>query len=167
MTATPSLVPARRARSASMQPLLRLSSGLLVTFAAFGFGAWFSGAAAWVGFYLGARGPALTRLAQASLVVGVALAVAGQLAWYRRRCRRGRSDIPGSAVMAACLALPAGNICWAIFVDAIAWHYGQDLVRPTFDLAVMYLILGGVLPLTLGVPLLVSRMATGSRTGPE
>jgi hypothetical protein len=161
MTATPSLVPVR---PAAIQPLLRLASGLLVSFAACGFGAWFSGVTSWVGFYLGARGTVLTGLAQASVVVGVVLAVAGQLAWYRRRCRRGRADIPAAVAAAACLALPAGNVCWAIFVDAIAWHYGQDLVRPAFDVTVMYVILGGLPPLTLGVPLVVSRWAASTPT---
>ena len=59
---------------------------------------WFSGLASWVAFYLGARGSTLTGVAQGSVVAGVAAAVAGILAWYRRRCRRGRADIPAGAV---------------------------------------------------------------------
>ena len=138
-----------------MQRVIRLASGLLVLFAAFGFGSWLSGAASWAGFYLGARGRTLTGLAQVSVGVGFALGVVITLTWYARRCRRGETDIPPGAALLACLILPAGNIFWAIFVDAVAYHYGQDIVRPAFDYAVMYLVLGGVLPLALGVPWLV------------
>ena len=140
----------------SPQRSVRWASGLLVMFAAIGFGAWFSGAASWAGFYLGARGRALTTLAQATAVIGFALGVFLALAWYRRRCRRGSTAVPARAVLTACAILPAGNIFWAIFVDAIAYHYGQDIVRPAFDTAIMYVILGGLLPLSVGVPWLVS-----------
>src|SRR5688572_7015474 len=119
-----------RRRRRPVQGVARWASGLLVMFVASGFGAWFSGAASWAGFYLGARGPTLTGLAQATAGIGFTLAVGLTLAWYWRRCRRGATDIPPWAVLAACLALPAGNIFWAIFVDAIAYHYGQDIVRP-------------------------------------
>lgn len=51
--------------------------------------------------------------------VGCAAAVVAAMLWYRGRCRRGATDIPGRAALAACLTLPAGNICWAIFVDAV------------------------------------------------
>ncbi|HZN67125.1 MAG TPA: hypothetical protein VFB66_17685 [Tepidisphaeraceae bacterium] len=138
--------------------IVALASGLLVIFAAFGFGAWFSGLASWVGFYLGARGRTLTGLAQWTACVGFALAVVVTLTWYARRCRRGATDISLRTVLVACLVLPVGNICWAIFADAIAYHYGQDVVRPAFDLAVMYLMLGGLLPLAVGVPWQVMRL---------
>ena len=139
----------------SLQAIVALASGLLVMFVAFGFGAWFSGAASWVGFYLGARGRTLAGLAQVTTCVGFATAVVVALAWYGRRCRRGASDIPPRAVLAACLILAVGSISWAIFVDATAYHYGQDIVRPAFDYALMFLVLGGLPPLALGVPLLV------------
>jgi hypothetical protein len=74
----------------SLQRLLRLASGLLLAFVAFGFGAWFSGAVSWVGFYLGARGQALASLAQVTAGVGFAVGVAGT-PWYavaERMCRR-------------------------------------------------------------------------------
>ena len=142
----------------SLQAIVALASGLLVMFVAFGFGAWFSGAASWVGFYLGARGRTLAGLAQVTTCIGFATAVVVTLAWYGRRCRRGASDIPPLAVLAACLILPTGSIFWAIFVDAIAYHYGRDVVRPAFDYAVMFLVLGGLPPLALGVPLLVLRL---------
>jgi hypothetical protein len=142
----------------SLQAVAAPASGLLVMFVAFGFGAWFSGAASWVGFYLGARGRTLAGLAQATACVGFAIAVVVTLAWYWRRCRRGASDIPPRAVLAACLTLPMGSIFWAIFVDAIAYHHGRDVVRPAFDYAVMFLVLGGLPPLALGVPLLVLRL---------
>jgi hypothetical protein len=90
--------------------------------------------------------------------IGFATAVVVALVWYRRRCLRGAADIPLRAVLAACLVLPMGSIFWAIFVDAIAYHYGRDIVRPAFDHAVMYLVLGGMLPLGLGVPWLVWRL---------
>lgn len=141
-----------------MQGLIWIASGLLLLFIAVGFGSWFSGLASWVGFYLGARGRALTGLAQVASGVGFAAAVVVTLAWYARRCRQGVTHIPPRAALAACLALPAGNICWAIFADAVAYHYGQDIVRPAFDYAITYLVLGGLLPLTLGVPWLVFRL---------
>ena len=147
-----------RRSAPSMQRMIHLASGLLVLFAAFGFGSWFSGASSWTGFYLGARGRTLTGLAQVSVGVGFALGVVITLTWYARRCRRGETDIPPRAVLAACLVLPLGSIFWAIFVDAIAYHYGQDIVRPAVDYAVMYLVLVGLLPLTLGVPWLVFRL---------
>ena len=156
--------PAPRQRP-SLQAIVALASGLLVMFVAFGFGAWFSGAASWVGFYLGARGRTLAGLAQVTTCIGFATAVVVTLAWYRRRCRRGASDIPPRAVLAACLILPVGSIFWAIFVDAIAYHYGRDIVRPAFDYAVMFLVLGGLPPLMLGVPLLVVRL--GRRRHPQ
>ena len=149
---------ARAVRPRLGQRLVVWASGLLVMFVALGFGSWFSGAASWVGFYLGARGRTLVVLAQVTACVGFAAAVVVTLVGYRRRCRRGASDIPPRAVLAACLALPLGNIFWAIFVDAIALHYGQDIVRPAFDYAIMYLILGGALPLAVGVPWAVSRL---------
>ena len=142
----------------SLQAIVALASGLLVMFVAFGFGAWFSGAASWVGFYLGARGPTLAGLAQVATCVGFVTAVVVTLAWYGRRCRRGAVDVPPRAVLAACLILPAGSIFWAIFVDAIAYHYGRDIVRPAFDDVVMFLVLGGLPPLVLGVPWLVSHL---------
>jgi hypothetical protein len=103
MTAFPTAVAVVPAARTSTQALVRLASGLLVMFAAFGFGSWFSGLASWVGFYLGARGTTLAGVAQAAAVVGVA-AVVGQLAWYRRRCRRGRADIPAGAIWAVAAA---------------------------------------------------------------
>src|SRR5688500_12828449 len=139
-----------------MQRLVRLASGPLVMFVAFGFGSWLSGAASWVGVYLGARGRALTGLAQASALAGCIFAVVGVLGWYRGRCLRGRTDIPAAAVLAACAALPIGGVFWAIFVDAIAYHYGRDIVRPAFDDAIMYSVLGAFLPLALGVPLVLA-----------
>jgi hypothetical protein len=86
------------------------------------------------------------------------------LAWYRRRCGRGATDIPAWAVLTACLALPAGTICWAIFVDAVAYHYGEDIVRPAVDFALMYLVLGGLPPLALGVPWLLWRLRRAAPT---
>ena len=141
-----------------MQGLFRLASGLLLAFVAFGFGSWFSGATSWVGFYLGARGQALASLAQVTAGAGFAIGVAGTLAWYARRCRRAATNIPNWAALLACLALPAGNIFWAIFVDAIAYHHGQDVVRPAFDYAIMYVVLGAVPVLAVGTPWLVSRL---------
>jgi hypothetical protein len=142
-------------QSRSAQGIVVLSSGLLVTFVAFGFGSWFSGAASWIGFYLGARGQTLVGVAQVTACVGFAIAVVITLMLYWRRCLRGKTDISLRAVLAAFLLLPMGNIFWAIFVDAIAYHYGQDIVRPAFDYAIMYLVLGGLLPLAIGVPWLV------------
>ena len=142
----------------SLQRLIRWVSGLLVAFAAFGFASWFSGAASWVGFYLGARGNALAALAQLTAAAGFAVAVAAALGWYWRRCRLGNADIPAGAAMAACLVLPLGNIFWAVFVDAIAYHYGEDIVRPAFDYAIMYVVLGALPPLALGVPWVVSHL---------
>ena len=163
--------PAPRQRR-SLQAIVALASGLLVMFVAFGFGAWFSGAASWVGFYLGARGRTLAGLAQVTTCIGFATAVVVTLAWYRRRCRRGAVDVPPRAVLAACLVLPVGSIFWAIFVDAIAYHHGRDVVRPAFDDAVTYLVLGGLPPLALGVPWLALRLrrrrhppTTGSPAG--
>ena len=162
--------PAPRQRR-SLQAIVAPASGLLVMFVAFGFGAWFSGAASWVGFYLGARGRTLTGLAQVTTCIGFGIAVVVTLAWYRRRCRRGAADIPPRAVLAACLTLPVGSIFWAIFVDAIAYHYGRDVVRPAFDQTVTVLVLGGLPPLALGVPLLVLHLrrhhprTTGSLAG--
>jgi hypothetical protein len=146
----------------SLQGVIWLASGLLVTFVAFGFGSWFSGAASWAGFYLGARGRTLAGLAQVTAAVGFALGVALALAWYWRRCRRGSTHVPARAVLAAFLVLPLGNIFWAVFTDAVAYHYGQDIIRPAFDYAVMYLVLGGLPPLTLGVPWLMLRLRRGA-----
>ena len=157
--------PAPRRRG-SLQAIVAPASGLLVMFVAFGFGAWFSGAASWVGFYLGARGRTLAGLAQVTTCVGFAAAVVAALAWYGRRCRRGATDVPPRAVLAACLTLPIGSIFWAVFVDAIAYHHGRDVVRPAFDHAVMFLVLGGLPPLALGVPLLVSRLRRRRRRHP-
>lgn len=151
--------PPATGSTASPQALLRLASGLLLLFAAVGFAAWLSGAASWVAFYCGARGRTLTHIAQLTLVIGFALAVFTAFAWHVRRCHRGRTTIPARAVLVACLTLTLGNIFWAIFVDAIAWHYGDDIVRPAFDTALMYLVLGAVLPLTLGTPPLLSHLA--------
>jgi hypothetical protein len=145
-------------RNGSMQRTIALASGLLVMFIAFGFGSWLSGAASWMGFYLGARGQMLVGVARVSTCAGFATAVVVALIWYRRRCRRGASDIPLRAALAACLILPLGAIFWAIFVDAIAYHYGRDVVRPAFDYAIMYLVLGGALPLAVGVPCFVLRL---------
>jgi hypothetical protein len=150
-----------------LQGVIAWSSGLLVSFVAFGFASWFSGAASWVGFYLGARGQTLVGLAQVTSGVGFAIAVVAALVWYRRRCAHGQTDIPQRAALAACLILPLGNIFWAIFVDAIAYHYGQDIVRPAFDDAIMYVVLGSLLPLCVGVPWLVlhlRRRAAAPRT---
>lgn len=154
----------------SAQRLLWLASGLLVMFFAFGIGSWFSGAVSWVGFYAGARGRSLVALAQVTTAIGFTLGVGTTLTWYWRRCRRGDADIPPGAALLACLVLPIGSIFWAIFVDAIAYQYGQDIVRPAFDFAMMYMVLGSVLPMALGVPCLVwrwsrtasSRTVTGS-----
>jgi hypothetical protein len=153
---------AMRCGASSLQRIMRLASGLLVIFFAFGFGSWFSGAASWVGFYLGARGRRLIAVAQVTTWAGFVLGVVMTLAWYWRRCRRGEADISPWAALTACLALPIGSVFWAIFVDAIAYHYGQDIVRPAFDYAIMYIVLGGVLPLTIGVPWLVSRLRRGA-----
>src|SRR5687767_2023957 len=92
-----------RRRGRAVQRLLRLTSGLLVYFVALGFTSWFSGAASWVGFYLGTRGKILVGLAQVTTGVGFALAVVTTLAWYSRRCRRGETEIPPWAALAACV----------------------------------------------------------------
>ena len=42
-------------RARPLHRFVALASGLLLAFAAFGFGSWFSGAASWVDFYAGAR----------------------------------------------------------------------------------------------------------------
>lgn len=147
----------------SRQALLTLLSGLVVAFVAFGVGSWFSGVASWVGFYLGARDQTLIGVAQGAACIGFAGAVAIALIWYRNRCRRGAAEIPLRMALGACLVLPIGNISWAIFVDAIAWHYGQDIVRPAFDMAIMYLILGGIVPLSIGVPWMVTRLRRGAQ----
>ena len=151
MTPT-TLVTSQTMRRRPGSRIVHAASGLLVLFAAVGAGAWLSGAASWAAFYLGARGSTLTGVAQATAAVGFALAIVLTIEWYRRRCRRGEADVPARAVLAAFVALAAGSIFWAIFVDAVAYHYGEDIVRPAFDYAIMYLILGGVLPLSVGVP---------------
>jgi hypothetical protein len=162
MTTVPAAV--RGARFDAGQRLIRLGSGVLVLFVAFGFALWLCGACSWVGFYLGARGGTLVAVARVSTIVGFVGAVVVAVDWYRRRCRGGRADVPGWVAGAACLALPAGAIFWAIFVDAIAYHYGDDLVRPAFDYAIMPLVLGGVVPIAVGVPLLFFRFARGAET---
>jgi hypothetical protein len=81
--------------------------------------------------------------------------------WYAARCRRGLVDLPPTFLLIALLALPAGAICWAIFVDAIAWHLRSDIVRPAVDMAMMYLVLGSALPVAVGIPLLLSRLRGG------
>lgn len=139
----------------SMQRLLGWVSGLLLLFFTFGIASWFSGAVCWLGFYLGARGEALASLAKTTTVVGFALGIAGTVAWYVRRYRSGEAAITPKAALLACLVLPMGNIFWAIFVDATAWHHGKDVVRPAFDYAMMFLVLGSVPPLALIVPCLV------------
>jgi hypothetical protein len=142
----------------SLQRLIRVLSGLLVLFVAFGAGSWFSGLCSWIGFYLGARATALTAVAQHSAVIGFGAAVAGCLVWHRARIARGRRDLPFWTAPAAALALLLGNIFWAVFVDAIAWHYGSDIVRPAFDHAIMYLVLGATLPMAVMIPWLLTRM---------
>ena len=149
---------AEPARAPAAHRIIALASGLLVTFVALGVGSWFSGAASWVSFYLGAREQTLTGVAQATACIGFAIAVVVTLLWYRRRCRRGAIEITLPIVLAAFLILPTGNVFWAIFVDAIAYHYGQDIVRPAFDYAIMYVVLVGVLPLAVGVPWVVWHM---------
>jgi hypothetical protein len=138
---------------------------VLVGLVAFGFAAWLSGAAAWIAFYAGARGGVLAGVAQAAVVVGFLTAAIGATAWYACRCRRGEPGVPPRLALAACLALPLGGICWAVFVDATAWHYGQDVVRPAFDNAVLYPVLVGLPVLAVGVPLLAwaSSRAPASR----
>jgi hypothetical protein len=76
------------------------------------------------------------------------------------------THIPVRVVPTAFLILPLGNIFWAIFVDAIAWHYGQDIVRPAFDYTIMYVVLGCVVPLTIATPLLLSCLQRPSQTVP-
>lgn len=164
MTPT-TLVTSPTTRRSSGSRVVHAASGLLVLFAAVGAGAWLSGAASWAAFYLGARGSTLTGVAQATAAAGFALTIVLTIEWYRRRCRRGEADVPARAVLAACVVLAAGNIFWAIFVDAVAYHYGQDIVRPAFDYVIMYLILGGVLPLFIGVPWLAFYLR-GRPTGP-
>ena len=154
-----SYVMAPNFESRASRLLIRHSSGLLVAFIAFGFGSWFSGASSWVGFNLGARGAVLIAVAQASAWVGCVAAVLGLVAWVWRRHRRGLTDVPAWAVLAAFLVLPLGNIFWAIFVDAIAYHYGRDIVRPAFDNAIMYIVLGGLPPMAIAMPLLLSRLS--------
>ena len=142
----------------SLQRLLRLLSGPLLMFVTFGVGSWFSGLCSWIGFYLGAREGTLVAVAQYSAVAGFVAAVAGCLAWYHARVARGRADLPPWTVPVAFLALPIGNIFWAVFVDAIAWHYGADIVRPAFDYTMMYLVLGAALPMAVLVPWLLARV---------
>lgn len=142
----------------SLQRLLRGISGVLVLFVAFGGASWFSGLCSWVGFYLGARERTLTAVAQCSAAVGFVASVAVCLAWYRARVARGRHDLPFWTAPGASLALLLGNICWAIFVDATAWHYGRDIVRPAFDYAMMYLVLGATLPMAVLVPWWLARV---------
>ena len=96
----------------------------------------------------------MVAVARVSTMIGFVGAIIGAVDWYRRRCRGGQADVPTWVAAAACLALPAGGIFWAIFVDAIAYHYGEDLVRPAFDYTIMYLVLGALVPVTVGVPLL-------------
>ena len=152
-------VAAEERRHVGLQRVIALASGLLTAFAAFGFASWVSGAISWVAFYLGARGAVLTGLAQAAVFAGFALGLCLAVTWHLWRRRRGATDIPPAAALAACVILPLGNIFWATFVDAIAYHYGQDLVRPAFDLAVMWLVLGAVPVLTFTVPWILTRLA--------
>lgn len=153
----------------SPQPLLRLTSGVLVLFMAFGVASWTCGWACWIGFYLGARGAALINLTNAATTLGFVACIAGVMGWYAARCRRGMREISWRMVLAACLTLPVGNICWAIFVDATAWHYGRDLVRPAFDHAIMYILFASTVPLMVGVPVwsavCTRRLHTISRGG--
>jgi hypothetical protein len=142
-----------------LQAVTRPASGVLVGFAAFGFAGWFSGLASWIAFYLGFRAGGLALVAQATAVAGFLLGAAGAVAWYARRCRRSEpAGVPPRVALAACLALPLGGICWAVFVDAIAWRYGQDVVRPAFDNAILYPVLVGLPLLAVAVPALASRL---------
>lgn len=135
-----------------MQRLLTWISGLMVTFFAFGVAGAFCGAACWLGFYLGARGRTMITLAHVTTVVGFASGVAMAVGWYWRRCRSGNVAITPRAALVACLTLPIGSIVWAVLVDATAWHAREDIVRPAFDYAMMFLVLGAVLPMALAVP---------------
>jgi hypothetical protein len=152
--------------NASTQRLIRLSSGILVTFAACGFGAWFSGAASWIAFYAGARGGVLTAVAQTSAATGFTLAAVACVAWIWWRHSRGVTHIPVHVIPAAFSILPLGSIFWAIFVDAIAYHYGRDIVRPAFDYVLMYIILGSVAPLGIATPLLISYLRRCAQSVP-
>ncbi len=142
----------------SLQRLIRLLSGVLVLFVASGVGSWFSGLCSWIGFYLGARDATLVAVAQSSAAVGFIGAATGCLVWHHARAARGRCGIPFWAVPGASLTLLLGNVAWAIFVDATAWHYGSDIVRPAFDYAIMYLVLGATVPLAVAVPWLLARL---------
>ena len=147
-------------RSDSLQRLLRMVSGLVVTFFAFGFASWLCGAVCWLAFYAGARGANLSIVARIATVVGFIAGAVAPLVGYRRRCLRGKGDIPPLAALAACASLPVGGIFWAVFVDAIAWHHGRDVVRPAFDFAIMYVLLISVLPLAIGMPWVMKRSRT-------
>ena len=142
----------------SLQRLMRLLSGVLVLFVAFGTASWCL-RVVFVGCVLRWRARRdADRHGECAAVVGFIAAVGGCLAWYRIRVARGRPDLPFFAAPGASLALLLGNICWAVFVDATAWHYGSDIVRPAFDRAMMYLVLGATVPMAALIPWLLTRI---------
>ena len=136
------------------------ASGVLVLLFAFGAGAWTSGAAAWVVDGCGGGAATIVAAGEAGYVAGFVTAVMESILWYARRCRRGREDLSICHVAAAMLALPVGAIAWAIFVDAIAWHHREDLVRTPVDYVIMYTVLISAIPVAVGVPLIVRRLQT-------
>jgi hypothetical protein len=135
---------------------LHWASGLLTLFLAIGCGFFVSGLCAWIAEGIGLRGKMLIAIADGSLYVGFAASVAIFIGWFIARCRRGDIHLPRRYILLGLLALPIGAISWAIFIDAIAWHLRKDIVRPAVDMAMMYLVLTAVAPMTVGIPLILS-----------
>ena len=141
----------------------RWSCGVLLLCAAFGVGSFASGLASWVADGVGAPMDVVLLAGRIGLYAGFVAPVFVLPVAYARRCRCGRSGIRRRELTAMLLALPAGAIPWAVFVDAIAWHRKVDEVRPMFDYAVMPLVLGAAVPLALGMPILMAHVRRVTR----
>jgi hypothetical protein len=148
---------------------LQWASGVLALFQATGGGFFLSGLCAWIAEGIGLRGKVLIAIANGSLYLGFVAAVGIFIGWFAARCRRGDVYLSRRFILLGLLALPAGAISWAIFVDAIAWHLRRDIVRPAVDMAMMYLVLATVMPMAVGIPFVLSRVRRrfGARSDAE
>jgi hypothetical protein len=139
--------------------MLWLLTGLMVLIVAVAGGASLSGAVTAAAALGGVPDQTIVPIAVGTLLIGFAAFLVAGVRDLAMLARSGAASLPHRWLVGSIMALPVAGPFWSLCVVQIQESIsGSDAVRLAFDNVMYALVLGFVLPLAVGVPVMLMRL---------